>query len=187
MKERKQKADLPDMDRKQFIKTVGAAVGALGLGLTTGRVEAKVDRNDMQGFIRTLLQQPELAKDFLTDPQGIARTHGIIISQDDAIKIDEAVGNSIRKIVKPQEVARGPGGAQMADCSWHDFPECEHVVVNTKRPGEQIINPPGEFRPGGGQMADCGWHDFAECDHVASNVRPGEQIINPQRRFQENR
>lgn len=41
MKEKRQQSDLPEMSRKQFIKTAGLALGALGLVLAPGQGEAK--------------------------------------------------------------------------------------------------------------------------------------------------
>ena len=41
MKEERQSSDLPEMNRKHFIKTAGLALGALGLVLAPGQSEAK--------------------------------------------------------------------------------------------------------------------------------------------------
>ena len=41
MKEKRQQPDLPEMSRKQFVKTAGLALGALGLVLAPGQGEAK--------------------------------------------------------------------------------------------------------------------------------------------------
>lgn len=151
--EERREHEAPTMDRKQFIKTLGAAIGAIGLGMGAGSVSANA-RRDMQGFIRTLLKEPDLAKAFLEDPVAVAREHEIQLSEADAAKIQRsAQGSRMMEVESGRRDAQminqgdlrvvpgASGGPRMNDCSWHDFPECHHVASNIEDQRNQLINP----------------------------------------------
>jgi len=78
-------------------------------------------QKDVQEFIRTLLANPTVAKDFLKQPEDIAKQYGITITAKDIVRIKDAL-------------------SKQGDSGHVNFPECDHIVISRK-PSEKIINP----------------------------------------------
>jgi len=89
--------ELKKFDRGEFLKTVGVGVAAAGLGLVTGKPSALAatepdtsSRSGIQKLMRSLLENPARAKDFLESPQTVAEELGVRLTEADAGKIKEA-------------------------------------------------------------------------------------------------
>ena len=132
-------------------------------------------QKDVQGFMRSLLEDPQLAILFLKSPKEVARRFSIAISAKDAQKIKKAL-ETIKSGIFPGTVAE--------DCSWHDFPECDHIA-RAANPAEDLIRPNMAKitkKPTKKIVAeDCSWHDFPECDHIARAINPADLVSKPQR------
>jgi hypothetical protein len=128
-------------------------------------------QRDLQGFMRTLLGDSQIATLFLKAPQDVAKRFGIIISAKDATSIKESLETIVTGKIPVAE-----------DCSWHDFPECDHIA-HSINPQEDVIHPNLEkVRKYSGRKViaeDCSWHDFPECDHIAHSLNPVEKVSNP--------
>ena len=87
--------ELKKLDRGEFLKTVGVGAAAAGLGLVTGRASALAatepdsTRSGIQKLMRSLLENPSRAKDFLESPQTVAEELGVRLTEADATKIKE--------------------------------------------------------------------------------------------------
>lgn len=145
------------MDRKQFLKTMAVGVGTVALGTAAGGTgiaavqSQETTRRDIQGFIRTLLQHPERAKAFLDDPQGFAQEHGILLTQDQAQRVKKGVMEMQPRKMEPGKVQQQvqPGKLRADDCSWHNFPECDHVASAIDRKQQVILPPEQKMGPAG--------------------------------------
>jgi hypothetical protein len=127
------------MKRKDFLKALGVGVGAVGVTSVMGRTGLAAiedaDRSKLQGFIRTLIEDPDLAADFMKDPQKVAEDKGIRLSEADLKKLEESIER-----LRDQEAVK-PGVDVGRDYSVSTPPV--HVVGT--RPGpEQVINPADE-------------------------------------------
>lgn len=128
-------------------------------------------QQDIQGFMRTLLADNQIATLFLKSPQDVAKRFGIIVTANEAKRIKHALESVVS------------GKIPVAtDCSWHDFPECHHVASGTK-PQDHLIRPDldkvSKIPTRSIIASDCSWHDFPECDHIASAIKPIRRVINP--------
>jgi hypothetical protein len=145
---------LGKMKRKDFLKALGVGVGAVGVTSVMGRTGLAAiedaDRSKLQGFIRTLIEDPDLAADFMKDPQKVAEDKGIRLSEADLKKLEESIERlRDQEAVKPgvdvgrdYSVSTPPPGVDVGrDYSVSTPPV--HVVGT--RPGpEQVINPADE-------------------------------------------
>lgn len=132
-------------------------------------------QKNIQGFMRTLLTDPQLAILFLKSPKEVAKRFAIKISDKDAKKIKRAL-ESLQAGKIPSTVAD--------DCSWHDFPECDHIAYGIS-PSDEVIRPDAIKlkQPTKKIIAeDCSWHDFPECDHIAHALKPGAMVSTPARK-----
>jgi hypothetical protein len=87
--------ELKKLDRGEFLKTVGVGVAAAGIGLVTGKpsalaaTEPDSTRSGIQKLMRSLLENPSRAKDFLESPQTVGEEFGVRLTEADASKIKE--------------------------------------------------------------------------------------------------
>lgn len=133
------------LDRGTFLKALGIGIGAVGLDVVTGgHVAARTaadlegDRRAIQKLVRGLLEEPTRAKDFLDNPQAVAKEFGVILNDADAMKIQEAL-----KQLGNQVAAAAAGGHEdwaHQDGSWNDW--------YTKKVEKKIKSPGGTTAPG---------------------------------------
>ena len=159
------------VSRKQFNRMLGVGIGAAGLGAVTGSrafgsTPKEAVGRDLEGFMRTLLDQPELARRFLENPEAVAAEHGIRLAREDATKIKESAKELPVKAAQP---LIKPGGAQGNECDeCINIPECDCSGVDLKQKVQpstekQAIKP--SVKPGGAQGNECDeCINIPECD-----------------------
>jgi hypothetical protein len=120
------------MKREDFLKTLGIGIGAslLGRSALAGAAASPAAQQQLQCFIRTLIENPDLAAKFMKDPAKIAKDNNIKLSDADLRKIKD----SIKKI----RLQSSPGAEVGRDYMVRVTPD--HVVG--ARPGTEKINPP---------------------------------------------
>jgi hypothetical protein len=114
------------LNRGTFLKALGVGIGALGLDVVTGghlaaRAAADLEgsRSAVQKLVRRLLEEPSKAKDFVDNPQAVAKEFGISLTDADAMKIQETL-----KELANQVAAAVEGGHQdwsHQDGNWNDW------------------------------------------------------------------
>jgi len=128
-------------------------------------------QKDIQGFMRTLLADTSIATLFLKSPQEVAKRFGIVVSAKDANRIKASLETIVTGKIPVAD-----------DCSWHDFPECDHIAKGV-RPGEEIIKSNMErIRKVPTRKiiaSDCSWHDFPECDSLINIINPVRDVVKP--------
>ncbi len=131
------KEEPQELDRKAFLKALGVGLGAVGLDLMTGgRLLAATSpgpegagRTEIQGFIRGLLENPEKASEFLESPEAVAKEFGIVLSERDSQKIQDAIYRVAATKTKTRSKIKGktklgPGGKMDHDKqSWSKHSE----------------------------------------------------------------
>jgi len=114
------------LDRGTFLKALGIGIGAVGLDVVTGghlaaRTAADLEgsRSGIQKLVRGLLEEPSKAKDFLENPQAVAKEFGISLTDADAMKVQE----TLKQLAK--QVGAGVEGGHQdwahQDGSWNDW------------------------------------------------------------------
>jgi hypothetical protein len=85
------------LDRGKFLKAVGVGIGAVGLGIVTaGQLAAGTTpapdsgRLAIQKLMRSLVENPEKAREFVENPEVIAAQFGVRLTDDEAKKIKDA-------------------------------------------------------------------------------------------------
>jgi len=129
--------ELTKLDRKEFLKTVGAGIGALALGGVAGG-EALASRGSdsevapivggrggIQRLVRYLVENPEKASEFLMRPIGVAQDLGIVVDAREMDLIRNAITEMKRGDDKQFLIAKT---ARPRPKPRHaDFAECHHV------------------------------------------------------------
>ncbi len=133
------------MDRGKFLKALGVGIGAVGLGMATGShlaaraaTEPYSTRSGIQKLMRSLLEDPSRAEDFLSNPQAVAEEFGVRLTADDANKIKEVFTRLALK-------AGGAGATGHSDChtdSGHTDCKSSDAASGTRRGIKQ--KPPTE-------------------------------------------
>ena len=135
--------ELKKLDRGEFLKTVGVGVAAAGLGLVTGKASALAAtepdsaRRGIQKLMRSLLEDPSRAKDFLESPRTVAEELGVRLTEADASTIKEV----FTKLA--MEAGSGPSGAthtEYTDSGHHN----SKTDARRKPPGQLAPKPPVE-------------------------------------------
>lgn len=133
------------MDRGAFLKALGVGIGAVGLGVVTGGQlsahtpsETDISRSAIQKLMRSLLEDPSRAEDFLSNPQAVAEEFEVRLTADDANKIKEAFTRLALK-------AGGVGATGHSDChtdSGHT--DCKNSSASGARRGVVAPKQPTE-------------------------------------------